>query len=247
MVDRRGHYGLDGHYPRTGMLVQAGLVAGLAAAAVGAARHRRPLLAAAAGVAAAGLGEVTAGYLYTTRRGKFEVWSELLDQLGLTGDEQILDVGCGRGAVLLLAAARVPRGRAVGADLWLARDQSGNSRASAERNAWREGVAGQVELVHADARDLPFDDGTFDVVISNLALHNIAGDQGRDAAVREAVRVLRPGGQLRIVDFRADRYAEPLRAAGCEQLATRRPGWRMSFGTPINGVTQISALKPAQS
>src|SRR3981081_2121977 len=38
-------------------------------------------------------------YVYTTRRGKFQVWAEILLQLGLRGDEQILDLGCGRGAV----------------------------------------------------------------------------------------------------------------------------------------------------
>ena len=41
-----------------------------------------------------------ATYLHTTRRGKFLVWAELLDQMGLQGNERILDMGCGRGAVL---------------------------------------------------------------------------------------------------------------------------------------------------
>ncbi len=36
--------------------------------------------------------------LHTTRRGKFAVWARLLDDLGLAGDEQVLDLGCGRGA-----------------------------------------------------------------------------------------------------------------------------------------------------
>ena len=47
---------------------------------------------------------VEVSYLYTTLRGKFVVWAELLDRLGLRGDERILDLGCGRGAVLLMAA-----------------------------------------------------------------------------------------------------------------------------------------------
>jgi protein-S-isoprenylcysteine O-methyltransferase Ste14 len=56
--------------------------------------------------------------LYTTLRGKFVVWAELLDKLGLRGDERILDLGCGRGAVLLLAAQHLTTGRAVGVDLF---------------------------------------------------------------------------------------------------------------------------------
>ena len=50
-----------------------------------------------------------ASYLWTTRRGKFAVWAELLDALAMRGDERLLDVGCGRGAVLLLAAKRLPQ------------------------------------------------------------------------------------------------------------------------------------------
>ena len=71
-------------------------------------RHRRPgiaRLAAVAGVAVAGS---AASYLYSTGRGKRALWAELLDELSLRGEEQVLDVGCGRGAVLMLAAAGCP-------------------------------------------------------------------------------------------------------------------------------------------
>jgi hypothetical protein len=50
-------------------------------------------------------------FVYATRVGKFAVWAELLDRLDLKGDERLLDVGYGRGAVLLMAARRLPRGR----------------------------------------------------------------------------------------------------------------------------------------
>ena len=245
MIPRRGEYGLDGHYPRSGLFVQAALEVAASAVTVRAVRRGRPALAATSGALAVGLGALTAGGLYSTRRGKFEVWTEILDQLGLRGDEHVLDIGCGRGAVLLLAAERVPDGRAVGADLWLSRDQSGNSRASTEGNALLEGVSDRVELVHADARDLPFDPGAFDVVVSSLVFHNIAGADGRGRALREAVRVLRPGGQLCIVDFLAGRYAEPLQAAGCRDVRLRRLDWRMGFGIPVSITGLISARKPA--
>ena len=56
-------------------------------------------------------------YVYTTRRGKFQVWAEILLRLRLRGDEQILDLGCSRGAVLLMAASLLPRGKAIGIDV----------------------------------------------------------------------------------------------------------------------------------
>lgn len=244
MIPRRGEYGLDGHYPRLGLFLQTGFEVAASAVTVQALRRGRPVLAAASGAVAVGLGALTAGGLYSTRRGKFEVWTEILDALGLGGGEHVLDIGCGRGAVLLLAAGRVPNGRAVGADIWLSRDQSGNSPASTERNALLEGVSDRVELVHADARHLPFDRGTFDVVVSNLVFHNIAGDKDRAVALREAVRVLRPGGQLRIVDFLADRYTGPLQAAGCCDVRVGRLDWRMGFGLPVNVTGLVSARKP---
>jgi len=150
----RGRYGIDGGL--IGVSVFALVLAGAAATGVWAARHLRPGLAALAGVAGAAVAGSAASYLYFTGRGKLSVWAQVLDELSLRGDEHVLDVGCGRGAVLMLAARRFPGGRAVGADLWRRRDQSGNSRAAAERNAAAEGVSERVDIVDADARDLPF-------------------------------------------------------------------------------------------
>jgi SAM-dependent methyltransferase len=73
-------------------------------------------------------------YVYTTRRGKFVVWAGLLAELQLTGRERVVDLGCGRGAVLIMLARLVPRGRAVGVDLWRSVDQSGNDPASTLTN-----------------------------------------------------------------------------------------------------------------
>jgi len=166
-------------------------------------------------------------YLHNTLRGKFVVWADLLDQLHLRGDERILDLGCGRGAVLLMAAQHLTTGRAVGVDLWRSVDQSGNSPEATRRNAIAEGVADRVELHTGDMTGLPFEDNSFDVIVSSLAVHNISGSAGREKAISEAVRVLRPGGRLMIADIRATRqHAAQLAKLGMSEVARRRLGWQ---------------------
>jgi ubiquinone/menaquinone biosynthesis C-methylase UbiE len=186
-----------------------------------------------------------ASYLYTTRAGKFHVWATILTDLQLRGDERALDLGCGRGAVLLMAAQLLPQGTATGVDLWQTRDQSGNDQAAAEANARAEGVADRVELRTADMRELPFTDASFDLVVSSLAIHNIPDAAGRAQAIAEAARVLKPGGRLRIADIRnAGAYAARLRELGLRDVTTRTLGWRFWYGGPWAATHLVSATKP---
>src|SRR6516225_7216317 len=183
--------------------------------------------------------------LYTTLRGKFVVWAELLDQLNLRGDERILDLGCGRGAVLLMAAQHLTTGRAVGVDLWRSVDQSGNSAEATRRNAVAEGVADRVELHTADMTALPFEDDSFDMVLSSLAIHNIKGSAGREKAISEAVRVLRPGGRLLIADIRGTRqHQAQLVKFGMNDVARRGLGWRFWWCDPFGVTRLVTATKP---
>ena len=185
-------------------------------------------------------------YLHTTLRGKFRVWSDLLDGLGLRGDERVLDLGCGRGAVLIAAARRMPRGRAVGVDLWRSVDQSGNTAEATARNADAEGVADRVELHSGDMTALAFPDGSFDVVLSSLAIHNIGSGQGRQKAIDEAAWVLRPGGRLVIADILhvAD-YARRLASLSLSEVAQRPLGWRFWYGGPWMATRLVTATRPA--
>jgi SAM-dependent methyltransferase len=183
--------------------------------------------------------------LYASRRGKFVVWAELLDQLTLRGDEQILDLGCGRGAVLLMAAQHLTTGQAVGVDLWKSKDQSGNAAEATWHNAVAEGVAGRVQVHTADMAALPFEDNTFDLVLSSLAIHNIKGRAGRDRAIEEAVRVLRPGGRLLIADIWATgRYRARLVELGMTDVARRGLGWPMWWSGPWLPTRLVTATKP---
>ena len=178
-------------------------------------------------------------YLHTTLHGKLRIWERELDRAGLQGNEQLLDLGCGRGAILIAAARRLPTGRAVGADLWT-RDQSGNRPEVTLANAAAAGVADRVEVHTADMTALPFPDGSFDVVTSALAVHNIPSAGARYRAVDEAMRVLRPGGQLLIADPwpMARKYAAHL---GQGTLRPLGPGYW--YGGPWLGITLLHAVK----
>jgi arsenite methyltransferase len=116
---------------------------------------------------------------------------------------------------LIGAAKRLPQGRAVGIDLWSQKDQSDNRREATLENAALEGVAERVEVQDGDMRKMPFPDASFDAIISNLAIHNIPNREGRRQAIREIARVLKPGGQVALMDFKNVRqYANHLTAEG---------------------------------
>ena len=244
----RGDYGIDGSFRTVSARGQAiGVVAQAAALAVWAAiswaRGRR-MAAALGGASVAGLISMMTWYIYATRSGKFVVWDRVLDDLRLRGDETVLDLGCGRGAVLMAAAKRLPRGRAIGIDLWHA-DQTDNSQEATLANAVLEKVADRIEVRTADMTALPLPDESVDVVVSSLAIHNNPARAGRRQALDEAARVLRPGGRLAIADLWETRqHADRLRDLGWRNVKRRNLGWRMWYGGPWISTRLVTATKP---
>ncbi len=146
--------------------------------------------------------------------GKFRHRDRMLAMIPWTGAENVLDVGTGRGLLAIGAAGKLTTGRVVGIDIWNAADLTGNTADSFLANAEAEGVAERIEVRTADARKMPFPDASFDVVLSNVCLHNIPNAKGRAEACREIGRVLRPGGLALISDFRdTSLYATAFREA----------------------------------
>jgi ubiquinone/menaquinone biosynthesis C-methylase UbiE len=153
--------------------------------------------------------------LASSRFGKQRARDRLLDRLALRGDETVLDVGCGHGLMLIGAAKRVPRGNAIGVDLWSQADQLENSAAATIANAVAEGVSDRVTVRDGDMRALPLEDASVDVVISSLAIHNVDTALDRARSIREIARVVRPGGRVAILDIaHVSDYASELRRAG---------------------------------
>ncbi|MCA9931744.1 MAG: class I SAM-dependent methyltransferase [Anaerolineales bacterium] len=176
------------------------------------------------------------GFIFwSSRRGKFHMRDRVIAGLNLRGDEQLLDVGCGNGLLLIGAAQKLTTGTAVGVDLWRHDLESHNNRGSVLRNAKLAGVADRIRVKDADARALPFTDGRFDVVTSSLMLHHM-DKAGRETAVQQMLRVLKPGGKLVIVEVAfADQLQKLLADLGSTAVN------RVPLGLPV--YKQIVAIK----
>ncbi len=176
--------------------------------------------------------------LHYAKAGKLRCRDRILDFIAWNGQEAVLDIGTGRG-LLLIGAAKRTRGRAVGIDLWNPEDLSANCLENVLANAEIEGVKDRIEIRHEDAQKMDLPDCAFDVVISNLCLHNIPTQEGRARACREIVRVLKPGGMAVISDYKAtEEYERTFATAGCYV----EPGQRIQFFPPLKVVL---ARKPS--
>jgi SAM-dependent methyltransferase len=120
------------------------------------------------------------------------VAEELVEALDIVPDERVLDVACGSGNGAI-AAARRAWGNTVGADFVPSLLERGRERAASERL--------DVEFVEADATDLPFGDGEFDVAMSIFGAM-FAADQQKAAA--ELLRVCKPGGRIGMANWVPD-------------------------------------------
>lgn len=165
-----------------------------------------PLLICSVGVAIAVYGFFMGSYMtYGSRIGKLRARERLLDLVGTlrpwNGVEAVLDVGCGRGLMLIGAAKRLTTGQAIGIDLWRSEDQARNSPEATRENARREGVLDRISVDTGDARRLPYPDASFDVVMSHWVVHNLSGEHDRQIALDEMLRVIRPGGVIMLADI----------------------------------------------
>ncbi|MCP5490820.1 MAG: class I SAM-dependent methyltransferase [Chlamydiales bacterium] len=139
--------------------------------------------------------------LFSSLWGKFSQIDEMVLRLKLQGAEKVLDVGCGKGSLLIRVAKNLKEGKAYGVDIWRKQDLSKNSIEKTEKNIQIEGVKDRAEVQSADMRELPFKDGFFDCVVASLAIHNIETKSERKRALQEIDRVLKIGGSVAILDF----------------------------------------------
>jgi ubiquinone/menaquinone biosynthesis C-methylase UbiE len=143
----------------------------------------------------------------------------VLEHLGWSGEGTALDIGCGNGPLTTGLAKKYPRAQVVGIDPWnVVWDYS---RKRCEMNAALEDVADRVMFQTGSAVSLPFDDESFDAVVSNLVFHSVADAKDKTHLLKEALRVVKKGGRFCFQDLMVGRgkYGKP------KELLQEVRGW----------------------
>lgn len=118
------------------------------------------------------------------------------------GKGKILDIGTGSGSLIIKLAKTFPKPFLTGIDYW-----GGNweySKAQCQQNAEIEGVSDRVDFLKASAAELPFNDDEFDIIVSCLTFHEVKDRENKTEVIKEALRVLKPGGEFVFLDLFMD-------------------------------------------
>jgi SAM-dependent methyltransferase len=140
-------------------------------------------------------------YLFSVEGGNIQnrVLDLLVTHINWDGNGKALDIGCGNGPLTLKLAKTFPKAEVVGLDYW--GKNWDYSMTICNENARRSGLEGRVSFQHGSASKLPFEDARFNLVVSNLAFHEVQDVDDKRISIREALRVLKPGGIFVLQDL----------------------------------------------
>lgn len=134
--------------------------------------------------------------------GKFRHRDQIINLHDWKGDEQSLDVGTGLGLLMIGIAKKLTTGTSYGIDIFNTYDLSGNTQEQIKTNVELENVQEKIKVLPENILKTSFPDNTFDVVVSNLCLHNLYKPEERKQACAEIYRILMPGGEAIISDLK---------------------------------------------
>lgn len=142
-----------------------------------------------------------ARWLFAAEGGDIQnkILDELTNRITWNGTGEALDIGCGSGALSIRIAKKYPSSRVTGIDYW----GSGWSycKEQCDKNARIEGVESRLSFRQASASALPFEDESFNLVVSNLTFHEVKDSASKLDVVKEALRVVKTGGEFVFQDL----------------------------------------------
>jgi SAM-dependent methyltransferase len=142
----------------------------------------------------------------------------IMDHLEWDGQGRAVDIGCGNAPLSIRLARKYPNAQVTGIDYW------GNNwdyaKQVCEQNARLEGVENRVTFQQASASALPSEEGAFDLAVSNLTFHEVSDTKDKRQVLREALRVVKPGGKFVFQDLFA---------------------WKTLYGTPEELVGSVKS------
>jgi len=123
----------------------------------------------------------------------------IFEYIEFDGTGKIIDIGCGNGGLTIRLAKKYPNSNLFGIDYW--GGMWGYSEKSCIENAKVESVDKQIVFKQASASSLPYNENTFDLAISNFVFHEVNDTKNKKDLIKEALRVLKPGGNFVFQDL----------------------------------------------
>ncbi|MEC7838755.1 MAG: class I SAM-dependent methyltransferase [Chlamydiota bacterium] len=172
--------------------------------------------------------------------GKGRLVKSIVKKIRLSGDEEILNLGCSRGLFAIQLAKRLSEGKVFCIDIRQDNRSLGEGLDSLKRTVKDSGVAERIVLSDANPKKMSFQTGKFDLIINNLVLHEVKPYEEREKILKEMARVIKPGGMIIIVDLQYTReYKTFFNFLGWKKVARSPLRWMMF--PPVRIVT---AIKP---